>query len=226
LGSGTIVAVTLGIDAPARTKGWSLSDRLDDARPRRFVILEDDGAFAELVEEWLARHGLAAVPIGEARADGGAVGLAAVPDGAGFDGAVASNGHHPPMLAEASERWIAERLAASPLERTGLVVFGPIEIDTGRLEVRVDGIDIHLTPTEFRLLRHLAEHPERVAGHRELLTAVWGRGYEDDVHLLQVTIRSLRARIALVTGRQIVETVYGAGYRIASLETAPTTRTG
>jgi hypothetical protein len=204
-----------------------LSDRLDEARPRRFVIFEDDGAFAELVEEWLASHGLAAVPIGEARAGGRADGFAAAaPDGAALDDAARQNGRHPPTLAEASERWIAERLSSSQPERSGLVVLGPLEIDTGRVEVRLDGMDIHLTPTEFRLLRHLAEHPDRVAGHRELLTAVWGRGYEDDVHLLQVTIRSLRARIALVTGRQIVDTVYGAGYRIASLEAAPTSRTG
>jgi len=169
-----------------------LSDRLD-ARPRRFVIVEDDGAFAELVDRWLASHGLEAVPIGGADADAGR-------ENGNIDHSD-GNGH-------------AETGYA------GLVAFGPLEIDKARLEVRVEGTNVHLTPTEFRLLLHLAEHHDRVVGHRELLTTVWGGGYEDDIHLLQVTIRSLRARIALVTGRSIVETVYGAGYRLASLDGA------
>jgi hypothetical protein len=171
-----------------------LSDRLDTG-PRRLVIVENDGAFAELIERWLASHGLRAVPIGGADVGAGPedIGLGRSVDDAG-------GGHD--------------------IRYPGFLTHGPLEIDTGRLEVRVEGTAIHLTPTEFRLLLHLAQHHDRVVGHRELLMAVWGSGYEDDVHLLQVTIRSLRARIALVSGRSIVETVYGTGYRLASLDGA------
>ncbi len=88
-------------------------------------------------------------------------------------------------------------------------------MDTARREVRFDDAEVHLTPTEFRLLQYVAEHSDRVVGHKELLLTVWGPGYGDDVHLLQVTMRSLRARLALVTPTQVIETVYGAGYRMA-----------
>ncbi len=93
--------------------------------------------------------------------------------------------------------------------------FGPLDIDTGRRSVRVLGEEVHLTPTEFRLLCYLVEHSDRVVGHRELLLSVWGPGYGDDIHLLQVTIRSLRARVAPVREYSLIESVYGTGYRMA-----------
>jgi DNA-binding winged helix-turn-helix (wHTH) protein len=89
-----------------------------------------------------------------------------------------------------------------------------LSIDRARRTAEVVGVEIHLTPTEFRLLCHLAEHPDRLVGHQELLRAVWGYGYDDDIHLLQVTMRGLRGRIAQVTDQTLIETAYGAGYRM------------
>ena len=100
--------------------------------------------------------------------------------------------------------------------RQGHIRLGPLDIDPARRSVRIDGQEIRLTPTEFRLLNYLAENANRVVGHAELLGSVWSPGYEDDLHLLQETIRSLRARIALATDEQLIESVYGAGYRMAS----------
>lgn len=99
---------------------------------------------------------------------------------------------------------------------------GPLDISPARRCVRVGGSEVHLTPTEFRLLCYLVENADRVVGHAELLHSVWGAGYEDDIHLLQQTIRSLRARIAIVTERPLIESVYGVGYRMAGwpVETA------
>lgn len=91
---------------------------------------------------------------------------------------------------------------------------GRLLLDPVRHRVQVSGVEIHLTPTEFRLLQHLAERPDRVLGHRELLLAVWGSGYEDETHLLQVTVRNLRAKLAAVTPDSVIGTVYGLGYRI------------
>ena len=96
------------------------------------------------------------------------------------------------------------------------VRLGPLDISSARRSVRVRGSDVHLTPTEFRLLCYLVENADRVVGHAELLRSVWGPGYEDDIHLLQQTIRSLRARIALVTDNPLIESVYGVGYRMAN----------
>jgi DNA-binding response OmpR family regulator len=92
---------------------------------------------------------------------------------------------------------------------------GRLLLDPVRHRVQVSGMEIHLTPTEFRLLRHLAEQPDRVVSHSELLEAVWGSGYEDETHLLQVTVRNLRAKLAAVIPDSIIGTVYGLGYRIA-----------
>ena len=91
---------------------------------------------------------------------------------------------------------------------------GRLVIDPVRHRVQAAGIELHLTPTEFRLLHYLAEHPDRVAGHRELLEAVWGAGYADETHLLQVTVRNLRAKLATAIEEPAIETVYGKGYRL------------
>lgn len=104
---------------------------------------------------------------------------------------------------------------AATLELPGL------RLDGSSHRVEVDGVAVHLTPTEYRLLRHLAERPGRLVPHAELLVAVWGSGYREDHHLLRVTIRNLRAKLAArAPGRRFIETEYGLGYRFASWASA------
>jgi two-component system KDP operon response regulator KdpE len=94
---------------------------------------------------------------------------------------------------------------------------GDLRIDDGRHRVELDGQEVHLTPTEYRLLRHLAAQPGVLVGHRELLAAVWGPAYTDDHHLLRETIRNIRARLAAAApGRRLIETQYGLGYRFTA----------
>ena len=101
--------------------------------------------------------------------------------------------------------------ASATIEREGL------RIDGLSHRVEVDGRPVHLTPTEYRLLRHLAERPGVLVAHGDLLVAVWGPGYRDDHHLLRVTIRNLRAKLAGgAGGRRWIETEYGLGYRFAA----------
>jgi DNA-binding response OmpR family regulator len=91
---------------------------------------------------------------------------------------------------------------------------GGLVIDELGHRVLVDGRPVHLTQTEYRLLRHLAGRPDEVISHAELLTEVWGPGYRDDVHVLQVTMRNLRAKLASAApGHPFISTVYGEGYR-------------
>jgi DNA-binding response OmpR family regulator len=86
-------------------------------------------------------------------------------------------------------------------------------IDGRGHRVLADGRPIHLTPTEYRLLRELAEHPDELLSREDLLTRVWGPGYRDDVHVLQVTIRNLRAKLATAAPkRRFIATSYGLGY--------------
>jgi two-component system KDP operon response regulator KdpE len=105
---------------------------------------------------------------------------------------------------------------AREIRRPGLV------IDTRRRQVYAAGRPVHLSPTEYRLLCHLAERPDEVIAHADLLRAVWGPGYGDDLPLLRVTMRNLRAKLAeAAPGRRYVATSYGFGYRFALAEEHP-----
>jgi len=100
--------------------------------------------------------------------------------------------------------------------------FPGLVIDERGHRVVVEGHPVHLTPTEYRLIRHLAERPDTVVSRRELLVGVWGAGYGDDVHLLRVTMRNLRAKLAAVApGRRFITTSYGLGYRLNSSRDDP-----
>jgi DNA-binding response OmpR family regulator len=88
-----------------------------------------------------------------------------------------------------------------------------LQIDRARHRVTVLGVEIALTPTEFRMLEAFAENPGRALGHGQLLDAVWGdriRG-RDEVKLYVSYLRRKLAR----AGIDPVETVRGVGYRYA-----------
>ncbi len=81
---------------------------------------------------------------------------------------------------------------------------------------RVVGVtgEVHLTPTELRLLVVLASRPGQPVGHAELLRRVWGPTYGAETQLLRVTMRNLRNKLAEATpGRAFIATEYGVGYR-------------
>jgi two-component system KDP operon response regulator KdpE len=72
---------------------------------------------------------------------------------------------------------------------------GAVEIDFKTRKVLANGQELRLTPKEFDLLRYLANHPNRAIPHRELLQAVWGPDYGDQVEYLRVFIKQLRRKI-------------------------------
>ncbi len=187
-------------------------------RHPRLAVVEYEDDIADLVQTWLAQHGLETVPIGSGA---GSWREMSAPDRAGAQNQFDTTRQQPRGASSAPNYeepagWVNARgRRRAHQSADDLIRVGPVAIDPSRRSVQVNGIEVHLTPTEFRLLRHLAENPDRLVGHRELLVTVWGHGYEADIHLLQVTMRSLRARIALVTDQPITETVYGAGYRMA-----------
>jgi two-component system, OmpR family, KDP operon response regulator KdpE len=89
----------------------------------------------------------------------------------------------------------ALRRTPSMQEPTGRVVLGPVEIDFDAREVTAPGKKLRLTPKEFELLRYMAAHANKVISHRELLQAVWGPDYGDQVDYLRVFVNQLRKKI-------------------------------
>jgi DNA-binding response OmpR family regulator len=88
-------------------------------------------------------------------------------------------------------------------------------LSTARGGVMLDGKDVHLTVTEYRLLVELAQPPGRVLSRSALLASVWEHGYYGDERIVDVHIRRLRTKIERDPGRpQLVVTVRGMGYRL------------
>ena len=87
-----------------------------------------------------------------------------------------------------------------------------LEIDIGSHEVRRDGTAVHLTKTEFELLRTLAANRGRLMTHRSLLVDVWGAGYAEDKQVLRAHMANLRRKIE-TNGQRYIRTDPGVGYR-------------
>jgi two-component system, OmpR family, KDP operon response regulator KdpE len=106
------------------------------------------------------------------------------------------------------------RTAPGP-EEAQLRVDG-LEVDLARRTLHVDGKEVHLTPTEFDLLRQLVRNRGRLMTHRDLLLSVWGPGYGDDTQVLRAHIANLRRKIEPPEGRRFIRTDPGVGYRFAA----------
>ena len=96
---------------------------------------------------------------------------------------------------------------------------GELSIDRARRVVTVRGEEVHLTPTEYRLLLALAQHAGRVLTHRQLLREVWGPGRIGQDHYLRVYMAQLRAKIEKDPARpEYLRTEPGVGYRLVEAE--------
>jgi two-component system KDP operon response regulator KdpE len=92
---------------------------------------------------------------------------------------------------------------------------GDLRVDMGRRQVSLAGQEVSLTPTEYELLRALAQHGGRVLTHHQLLRQVWGASYEPETHLLRVNISNLRRKLEPDPSRpQYLLTEPGVGYRL------------
>ena len=73
--------------------------------------------------------------------------------------------------------------------------FGEVELDRTARLVRRAGVEVHLTPIEYRLLSVLAAHAGRVLTHRQLLREVWGPSHTDQSHYLRIYMGHLRQKL-------------------------------
>ncbi len=109
-----------------------------------------------------------------------------------------------------------------PDPEPSVVITGELEVDLAARTVRRAGEEVHLTPTEFDLLRLLARNRGRLMTHRDLLVAVWGPGYSDDTQVLRAHIANLRRKIespgepGATNGPKYIRTDPGVGYRFAA----------
>jgi two-component system KDP operon response regulator KdpE len=88
-------------------------------------------------------------------------------------------------------------------------------VDLTRRQVKLAGVEVSLTPTEYDLLRVLILHAGKVFTHRQLLRQVWGSSYEMETHLLRVNMSNLRRKIELDPTRpRYILTEPGVGYRL------------
>jgi len=91
---------------------------------------------------------------------------------------------------------------------------GRLVIDFVARTVHNGGVVSHLTPKELELLRYLTQHANQAVSHRELLQAVWGPDYGDQVDYLRVFIRSLRKKIEVNPDKPVfITTEPWVGYR-------------
>jgi two-component system alkaline phosphatase synthesis response regulator PhoP len=94
---------------------------------------------------------------------------------------------------------------------------GDVTIDVDRHHVQVRGQSVHLTPTEFALLRALAEHPDRALTRQEMIEIGLGYSYEGLERTVDSHIKNLRHKLDDAEGAaDLVETVFGIGYRLAA----------
>ena len=107
---------------------------------------------------------------------------------------------------------LRRNVADSAVQQLGLK---DVAIDFQSREVTVRGRKIHLTPKEFELLQYLANRPNRVVGHRELLRAIWGPDYGDELGHLRAYVKQLRKKIELHPSKpKYLLTEPWVGYRL------------
>jgi two-component system KDP operon response regulator KdpE len=92
---------------------------------------------------------------------------------------------------------------------------GDVRVDLTRRQVFVNENEVHLTPTEYRLLTTLIKHAGKVLTHRQLLKEVWGPGCTHETHYLRVYINQLRMKLGdNASSHALIVTEPAVGYRL------------
>jgi two-component system, OmpR family, phosphate regulon response regulator PhoB len=110
---------------------------------------------------------------------------------------------------------ILRRLRSGQTEASDVRQIGPLRIDTTAHRVTVDGREIDLTPTEFKLLSLLAERKGRVQPRNLLLEVVWEAAPDIQTRTVDMHVQRLRAKLG--EAGDLIETVRGFGYRIKNV---------
>jgi DNA-binding response OmpR family regulator len=103
-----------------------------------------------------------------------------------------------------------EKAVAASRTEAPPIVLGELEINRAERRVRLGGDEIHLTPTEFDLLVHLASRPRTVLPRERLLAEVWGWADASGTRTVDSHIKALRRKL----GAGVIRTVHGVGYSL------------
>lgn len=109
---------------------------------------------------------------------------------------------------------VRRRCAINLSAPSGLLQYGPIEIDPGKVRVLCQGREVALTRQEFKLLEFLVKHPGRVFTREQVLDGAWGDGGFVSDRTIDAHIKTLRKKFG---GFDFIETVRGIGYRAREL---------
>lgn len=109
------------------------------------------------------------------------------------------------------------RQRAGRAEGDAVFRFGAVEMDFSARIVRRSGVEVHLTPIEYRLLGVLAANAGRVLTHQFLLREVWGPSHSEDTHYLRVYMGQLRQKLEDDPAQPVhILTETGVGYRLVA----------
>jgi two-component system KDP operon response regulator KdpE len=115
---------------------------------------------------------------------------------------------------------VALRRGASDRQQQPVIQIDGLVIDLERRRVERDGTEVHLTPTEYALLKYLATHAGRVLTHPMILREIWGAEYAHDSPVLRTAVNQLRAKLGDDAARpRFIHTDPGVGYRFAEAAT-------
>jgi two-component system KDP operon response regulator KdpE len=106
---------------------------------------------------------------------------------------------------------VALRRGVSDREQQPRIQVDRLTLDLERRRVELDGNEVHLTPTEYSLLKYLATNTGKVLTHPMILRAVWGAEYATDTPLLRTFVNQLRTKL----GEGYIRTEPGVGYRFS-----------
>ena len=108
---------------------------------------------------------------------------------------------------------VLRRSSSVPPEEIKEVHYDKLSINLTNYELKVNGVHVNTPPKEMELIFHLAKNPNRVFTRDQLLDEVWGFDYYGDSRTVDVHIKRLREKLAGVSDKWELRTVWGVGYR-------------